>query len=685
MGDASGFCEFANESLARSLGVPLGSILGIGWQQLLPSEDRVPLLARLSQLASHRQSFRTRIRVLTSARMRTLKAHGIVLNAQDNTSKPRILLTLHDITYTQRVSFRRQLRAEQLRVCFEQTPVGMAFLDTSFRIVRANPFLSPLLCVGRSPLEGRPLEEILAELIHAESWSELLRACSLTLENGSPHVLSAWPLGKLSGGRIRFTDWEIRRIETTENIPIGLLLTISDVTRTHEYQEELSRAHENLEQRVQERTTELARANTIIKDRANQQATVAELGAKALSGVPSQTLFEEASQLILSILHVDFCSIRELTPDHQHLILRGAAGWPPEIRLDRLSAGTQSQSGFTILSHDPVIVEDMDTESRFEISQSAKDTRSKSSVSVALSFEKRPFGTISAFSRERRKFTKEDTDFLLAVANVLAASIQRQRAEEGLRKAREQAEGANRAKSEFLSRMSHELRTPLNAILGFAQLLEMDAPNPRQKESISHIGRAGKHLLGLINEVLEISRIEASQLELLLEPVELSGFIQPCLELLAPLAARTSIQILFKPSPSPTYVRADRQKLKQVVLNLLSNAIKYNRPDGRVNVEIKLGKSSTRFLVSDTGPGISDENRAQLFTPFHRLGAEKSEIEGSGLGLSLCKRLLEAMQGSIGLEPPTSEGCVFWAELPNAHPSDPSEKRLETAQESPPF
>ncbi len=679
LGDASGFCEFVNPALAHSLGVPPESLLEHRWQALLPSENRLPLLERLASLAHRGRPFKTRLRLLSSARIRTFKVSGTCIPAAPE-ALPRLLLTLQDVTYTERVSFRRQLRSEQLRVCFEQTPVGMAFLDNELRVIRANPFLGPLLCSGENTLEGRLLADLVQPLIPPDSQTQLLQICTQTLELGRPHVLNAWPLNSpVFPQSPRFTEWEIRRIETTENIPIGILLTVSDVTRAHHLHEELARAHESLEVRVRERTTELAKANSVIQDQAHQKAAVAELGEKALSGTAVPSLFEEAAQRILPILRADFCSIRELTADHQQLILRSAAGWPPEIRLESLSAGTLSQSGFTILSREPVYVEDMASETRFRVSDSVRKSGSNSSVSVLLSLEGRPFGTLSVFSKSRRKFTKEDADFLLAVSNVLAAALQRQRAEEGLRLAREQAEQANRAKTEFLSRMSHELRTPLNAILGFAQLLELDDPNPAQKESISHITRAGKHLLGLINEVLEISRIEALQIELLLEPVELGGLLQPCIELLQPLANKNAIQIQFACPNAPIHARADRQKLRQVVLNLLSNAIKYNRPNGLVSIAILPADDSVCLLFSDTGPGIPEHKRIHLFTPFHRLGAESSAIEGSGLGLSLCKNLLEAMDGSIQLESNPGQGCVFTARLPLAHPSDPPVKRIESA------
>ena len=241
----------------------------------------------------------------------------------------------------------------------------------------------------------------------------------------------------------------------------------------------------------------------------------------------------------------------------------------------------------------------------------------------------------------------------------------RARIEKALREAKEEADRANHAKSEFLSRMSHELRTPLNAILGFGQLLERQNPTETQRTRVGHIVSAGRHLLNLINEVLDISRVETGNLQLSLEPVCVADALEEAISLMRPLAAERGIELLsLAPLDQSHYVRADRQRFKQVLLNLLTNAVKYTPLDGKVTVSSSAtGNGAMRIVVNDTGAGISSEKLARLFTPFDRLGAEQSAVEGTGLGLALCQRLIQAMHGSIGVNSTLGQGSTFWVEL----------------------
>jgi PAS domain S-box-containing protein len=245
---------------------------------------------------------------------------------------------------------------------------------------------------------------------------------------------------------------------------------------------------------------------------------------------------------------------------------------------------------------------------------------------------------------------------------------ERKLAEFQLREAKRQAEAANHAKSEFLSRTSHELRTPLNAILGFGQLLETGELEEDDRDSLGHIMKAGRHLLSLINEVLDIAGIESGRRSLSVEPVRIGDVASDAIEMIRGLALARNIDIRKELGlQEDSFVQADRQRLQQVLLNLLSNAVKYNRNGGAVTLTCKeQAPGLVRVGVRDTGPGIPPEGLAKLFVPFERLGAAEAGIEGTGLGLASCKIFLEAMDSVIGVDSMVGEGSVFWFDLQTA-------------------
>ncbi len=263
----------------------------------------------------------------------------------------------------------------------------------------------------------------------------------------------------------------------------------------------------------------------------------------------------------------------------------------------------------------------------------------------------------------------DENDKLIEYQGVGTISTHRKKAEFDLLQAKNSAEEANKAKSLFLSNMSHELRTPLNAIIGFSQFLETDEDDPlteEQRESVKFIQQGGQHLLMLINDILDLSAIEAGKVNLSIETIIFDDIFREVEPFLSDMAAKRNISIKLKKTCTNDRVMTDYMRTKQVVLNLLSNAIKYNNENGHIDVEVSNTEAYLHVAIKDTGPGLSEEQQKSLFTPFNRAGAEYTAIEGTGIGLSLCKGIITQLQGEIGVESEQGVGSNFWFTLPLA-------------------
>lgn len=252
---------------------------------------------------------------------------------------------------------------------------------------------------------------------------------------------------------------------------------------------------------------------------------------------------------------------------------------------------------------------------------------------------------------------------------------ERRQAEEDLITAKEEAERANIAKSTFLSSMSHEIRTPLTSVIGFSKLLQSDTDRPltdSQKELSTRIADAGDHLLELVDGVLDLSKIESEKIALSFEDVDVELLVRTAMDALAPLAEKYRVKLTFANGSEHCYVRADRTHLLQALINLISNAIKYNKRGGEVVLSCELsGEKTARISLSDTGPGIAEDKIGNLFKPFDRLGKEGQNIPGTGIGLTITKRLVESMGGEVGLKSKVGKGSMFYIDIPIAYKLKP--------------
>jgi len=425
-----------------------------------------------------------------------------------------------------------------------------------------------------------------------------------------------------------------------------LLMVFHDVTERKKAEDALRRANENLERQIAERTQELQR-----------QVEATERAMADLEG--SEQSLMDANSMLTVVL--DTIPVRIFWKDLD-LNLLGCNG------LLAMDAGFQNPRKMIGKSD-----YEMGWRDQADLYR-ADDREVINSQKPKLGFEEpqtTPDGRKIWLRTSKSPLRNLDGD-VIGVLGMYEDITQRKAAEKELRDAHQEAERANLAKTQFLSSMSHELRTPLNAILGFAQLLEYDPAHPlseAQKESVEHIKTGGQHLSKLINEILELAKIEAGHLELNVESIDPQRVFKEIIPMAETMAKKYDLKFI---APQPTQpwprVLVDAMRLKQVLLNLLSNAMKYNVAGGSVSMSCIPVEGALHFKVSDTGLGISAEGMEDLFQPFARLGHENSKIEGTGIGLSITRELVEHMDGKIGVDTALGEGSTFWVRFPLAQP-----------------
>lgn len=446
---------------------------------------------------------------------------------------------------------------------------------------------------------------------------------------------------------------------------VGLLVSILD-TLVHRAVGEARQSAVRAEREAGER----AEAEHALHARVRQQAAVAELGQHALAGADVHNLMDEAVALLCGTLGVDCSKVLELMPGGRELLLRSGVGWKPGcVGTAKVGAGLESQAGYTLLlgSDEPLIVDDLRTETRFNGPQLLRDHGVISGMSVVIPGRGGPFGVLGVHCASPRSFTKEDANFLRAVANIIASAIAREQIERERDGSLAEAQQANRLKDEFLATLSHEMRTPLNAILGWASLLRSGKlAGERQAQALDAILRNAHAQAELVSDVLDVSRIITGKLRLDLEALEIGSVVDGVVESLQPAAHAKDIALGQSCDRPAATLIADRVRLQQIVWNLVSNAIKFTPGGGRVTIDIRVVGSTLDLVVQDSGVGIHPDFLPHVFDRFRQADSSTTRQHGGlGLGLAIVRHLVELHGGTVSADSAgEGRGATFTVRLP---------------------
>ncbi|MDH5657258.1 MAG: PAS domain S-box protein, partial [Spirochaetia bacterium] len=516
-----------------------------------------------------------------------------------------------------------------LEAVLDTTPVMIAYLDTEMNFVRVNRTYAeadhkkPEDLAGKNHFELFPNEEnekIFRNVVNT-GVPYIAKAKAFEYEHNPERGLTHW-------------DWTLTPIKDMENRVTGLVLSLMNVTDRIEALESLQMSeqklkdlNESLEKRVEDRTLSL-------EDALSLNNNILETSSVGISA------YKETGECVFA--NESICSLIGAT--HDQVVSQNFNTIPSWQKYGLLNVAHEVLKTGVVSAGEYHIVTSFGKDAWFEIVFSRFKRNGQLHLLIQLT---------------DRTLWKEAEDLLV--------------------KAKDEAERASRAKSDFLSRMSHELRTPLNAIIGFSQVMTHENLTDEQKDYIQEIRLAGDHLLNLINELLDLSRIELGKFKTDLSGVQVSSVMEQALKIVKPLADQKQISIFNKLNSDKTMVFSDKIRLKQIFINLLGNAVKYNRHNGSIKIENQfITEDVMRISITDTGPGIEAEKIPVLFQPFERLGAEFSDIQGTGIGLALSKKMAELMGAELGVESTPGKGSIFWIDL-LLIPEIPKDLRIDEA------
>jgi PAS domain S-box-containing protein len=629
--DIQSRCTYANDQWCALTGLSAEQACGEGWARALHPADHDRVMAAWDEFVSGEAPFQMEYRFLRPDGSEVwVYGHATILKDASGA------LTGYSGTVTD-ISAQKgsqQMTAEaltRLNDAQRLAKVGSWELDLLDNHLVWSDEIFRMFEVDQTKF-GASYEAFLAA-IHPDDRAAVNQAYTESLISRKPYEIVHRL--KMADGRIKYVHETCESFFDASGKPLRSVGTVQDISELHRAEMELRRHREHLEELVAERTARLVESERQLRH------------AQAIARLGHWSVNLESGELVWS-------------DEIYRIFGRDPAEFHP------------SYDNFFACVHP-------DDRARVKESEQQSFRTGRHSIDHRVL---RPDGAVR-WVHEEAELERNASGTPLRLTGTVQDITDRKRTEADLVAARDAAERASRAKSDFLSRMSHELRTPMNAILGFSQVLELEDLKPEQMDFVREIHHAGDHLLELINELLDLSRIEAGKLVAVLEPLGVRLAASDAVHIVQPLLSQKRIHLINSCDERAT-VLADPTRLRQILVNLLSNAAKYNREGGQVQIACQPAeRGRLRIAVTDTGPGLPPEKLASLFRPFERLGAEFSAVDGTGIGLALSKQLAELMGADLGVDSAPGQGSTFWVDLPQAETAPGSRAATDRAAAAP--